>query len=84
MSVARVQVRVLDSRGLWAGPDTDNMTEYPTRDTEDWGDPPLAFTGTLEIVIEPTWGNRGKMVIEQPDPLPSFVLAVVPDVEVGG
>lgn len=84
MSVGRVQVRVLDTRGLWAGPDQSNMTEYPTRDTEDWGDSPVAVTDTLEIVIEPTWGNRGKLTIEQPDPLPSFILAVVPDVEVGG
>ena len=84
MSVGRVQVRVLDTRGLWAGPNADELTEYPTRDVEDWGDAPDAVTDTLEIVIEPTWSGRGKLVVSQPDPLPSFILAVVPDVEVGG
>jgi len=84
MSVARVQLRVLNTRGVWAGPDEDNMTEMPTRDLEDWGDPPQPVTDILEIVIEPTWANRGKITIEQRDPLPSYILALVPDVEVGG
>ena len=60
------------------------MTEYPTRDTEDWGEPGTVHTGTIEIVIEPSWDNRGQVVVQQPDPLPSHILALVPDVEVGG
>jgi len=84
MSVSRLQLRVLKTRGIWAGPDEDNMTEYPTRLYEDWGDPATTHTGVIEIVIEPTWSGRGKVVVEQPDPLPSFILALVPDVETGG
>ena len=84
MSVARVQVRVQNTRGLWAGPNESEMTEYPTRNLEDWGDPPQPVTDTLEIVVEPTWADGGVVVVEQRDPLPSFILALVPDVEVGG
>lgn len=84
MSVARLQLKVLDTRGVWAGPTADEMTEYPTRDTEDWGEPGTTHTGTIEIVIEPTWKRRGQVVVEQRDPLPSYILAMVPEVEVGG
>lgn len=84
MSVARLQLKVLNTRGVWAGPDENNMVELPTRDLEAWGDPTSTKTGNIEIVIEPTWETRGQVVIEQRDPLPSFVLSLTPDVEVGG
>lgn len=84
MSVARLQLRILNTRGVWAGPDEANMTEYPTRLYEDWGESPQPKTDTIELVVEPSWSTRGQVVVEQPDPLPSYILAIVPDVEVGG
>lgn len=84
MSVARVQFRVLETRGLWAGPNVDIMTEAPTRNLEGWGTPNQPVTGIVEVVIEPTWDERGQVVLEQRDPLPSHILAMIPDVTVGG
>lgn len=84
LSVSRLQMKVLDTRGLWAGPDENNMVELPPRDLEAWGDPTSTKTGNIEIVIEPTWDNRGQVVVEQRDPLPSFILSMTPDVEAGG
>ena len=84
LSIARVQFRILNTRGLWAGPSEDAMTEAPTRNDELWGNPTEAKTGIVELVIEPTWSERGHIVLEQRDPLPSYILAMVPDVQTGG
>lgn len=84
LSIARLQIRLLHTRGVFAGPSETDLTEMPTRDLEDWGEPNQPRTGLVEIVIEPSWTERGHLVIEQPDPLPSYILALVPEVEVGG
>lgn len=82
--VVEIVVKVERSRGLWAGPDADHMTEVKQRDFEPYGDPIALFTGDLKMSIPPSWGRSGSIVLQQRDPLPLTVLAVIPEVESGG
>jgi hypothetical protein len=82
--VTEVVVKVERSRGMWAGPDADHMTEVKQRDFEPYGDPIALFTGDFKLSIPPSWGRSGSIVLQQRDPLPLTVLAVVPEIDVGG
>jgi hypothetical protein len=81
--VTEVLVKVERSRGLWAGPDDDHMTEVKQRDFEPYGDPIALFTGDFKLSIPPSWGRSGSIVLQQRDPLPLTVLAVIPEVDIG-
>jgi hypothetical protein len=76
--VSEVTVFFEESRGLWAGPDGDNLTELKSRSTENYDTPPNLITGVEEIVITPTWSSTGQVMLRQIDPLPLSILAVVP------
>jgi hypothetical protein len=82
--VTEVVVKVERSRGLWVGPDADHVVEVKQRDVEPYGDPIELFTADIKIAIPPSWGRSGSIVLQQLDPLPLTVLAVLPEVEVGG
>lgn len=82
--VCEVLVKVERSRGLWAGPNADHVTEVKQRDFEPYGDPIALFTGDMKLAIPPSWGRSGSVVLQQRDPLPLTVLAVIPEVDVGG
>lgn len=82
--VTEVVCKVLRSRGLWVGPDANHMTEVKPRDVEPYGDPIALFTGDFKVSIPPSWGRSGSITLQQRSPLPLTILAVIPEVEVGG
>lgn len=71
------------SRGIWAGPDSDHLTEFkPQHPT-----PGLAyglFTGKIELTMASTWNQTGRVFIRQRDPLPMTLLSIMPHGEIGG
>lgn len=75
--VTQITAKVVDTRGFWAGPDADNLTEYLE-----------ALNSLLDedvvMTITGEWENDGSVYCRQPDPLPSTILSLVPDVAVGG
>ena len=77
-NVGRLTIFTESSRGIWAGPDADNLTELKIRDDESYDDPVELATGTVELNIKPEWNSTGKIMIRQTDPLPLSILAVVP------
>ncbi|MCP4127345.1 MAG: hypothetical protein GY753_09815 [Gammaproteobacteria bacterium] len=83
-TVSRLTVRVLKSRGLWAGSTSEDLIELKQRTDEAWGDPIALFTGDFELTVEPTWQEHGSVIIQQRDPLPATILAVIPDLDTGG
>lgn len=78
-----IDVGILDSRGLFAGPDEDHLAELKQRSTEDWGDPTRVKTGYVNIIIESSWENNGQLLLQQTDPLPITILSIVPDYDIG-
>jgi hypothetical protein len=81
--VVEMMVKVERSRALWAGPDADHMTEFKQRDAEPYGSPIGLLTGDMRLAIPPAWGRSGSITVQQRDPLPLTVLAVIPEVDVG-
>lgn len=77
-NVSRLTLFVESSRGIWAGPDEDNLTELKIRNDEGYDDPVALATGTVDMNIQPSWSPTGKIMIRQTEPLPLSVLAIVP------
>jgi hypothetical protein len=84
-NVNRVYLRVYRSSGVFAGPDTSNLTELKQRTSEPWGSPPALISDEVEIDVLPDWDNSGgQLVIRQSDPLPLTVCSLSLDVAIGG
>lgn len=75
---------VQDSVTVFAGPDTDHLHEYKGRSTELYGEANQMKSGLMEIPISATWSKQGRIVVRNSDPLPVTILAVMPDVTLGG
>jgi hypothetical protein len=82
--VTRIFVRLENSRGMWAGPDTSRMTEAKWRSDENYSEATNLFTGDKELVVQSVWGINGTLVIQQRDPLPLSINAVMPEIDLGG
>lgn len=82
-AINKAYIRVVDTSGVYAGPDFDSLIQYPQRTTEPYGSPPALVTDELEIVLDPEWGTSGELCIQQSDPLPLIVDSLTLDVDVG-
>jgi hypothetical protein len=74
--VARVTLRVMNTRGLEAGPTETELTPLSYRDEG------LA-TGDFDVVVAPHWNTDGRVFVRQTAPLPATVLAIIPEVVPG-
>ena len=72
------------SRGGKIGPTSSALNEFKQRSGEPLGTPTALLTGEVSLTLRPSWDNKGKVFFRQSDPLPSTVLAWVPQVAVGG
>ncbi len=90
VSVSRVDIAVEASRGGWVGPTFNNQGQTisneleikPRFDSDGYGAIALK-TFTMDLSIEPQWGKSGSIRVQQRDPLPLAILAVIPDVSIG-
>lgn len=80
--ISELTVITEESRGIFAGPDADNLTEYLQREDEEYNEPTNLLTGKAEIAITPDWTAGGRVFVRQSDPLPLTVLAIIPEVEI--
>lgn len=83
-SIHRVSVEYQDTRGLWAGSDPDNLGELKDDDTEQYDEAPALKTGTYDVRSSSTFGEEEHVYVRQPNPLPATVLAILPEINVGG
>lgn len=83
-NVNTVWLRVVNSSGVFAGPDTDRLVQYKQRTTEPYGSPPSLSTGEIEINVRPAWGNDASIYVRQTDPLPITLVSMTIDVSVAG
>lgn len=79
--ISEVTFYVEESRGIFAGPDADNLEEYAQREDEDYNEPTDLLTGRIEIAIQPFWTDSARVFARQSDPLPISILAIIPEVE---
>ncbi|MBF8177807.1 hypothetical protein [Herminiimonas contaminans] len=79
-----VRMVVEDTRGLMYGEDADSLWEFMQREEENYDEPVKSATGMYEGLMSTSWSKEGTVLIRQNDPLPATILAIIPDVTVGG
>jgi hypothetical protein len=83
-SISAVTLRVEESRGGKIGYDADHLTEFKQRAYEPYGTATSLKTGDIKVTLPSTWKTEGSIFFRQSDPLPMTLLAVIPEVSVGG
>jgi hypothetical protein len=83
-NVTKAFIRVKDTRGLKAGPDTAHMVEHADRKVELYGSPPALQNGEITVVTPPSWTDSAQIVIRQDNPLPSTIISICYEVAIGG
>lgn len=83
-AINSVSLLVNESRGIFAGRDFDNLTEYKQRTDEAYGQPIQPTTGLITVPISNRWEATGRIAVRQSDPLPLTILAVLPEVTLAG
>ena len=83
IAVNSLIVLVEESRGIFAGKDKKSLYPHKTS-RDDYESPIELLTGQAEISIPNNWQGKGRVFIRQADPLPLSVLAVIPEVTIGG
>jgi hypothetical protein len=89
ISVSKVTLQLQDSRGGFIGQlkdngDEPNMQELiPRDDSFDYGVPPLR-TYKDDVEMSADWNQGGGVRVEQRDPLPMAILAVIPELDISG
>jgi hypothetical protein len=84
LNYSRLTVQVARARGMWAGPNTDQMREVQFREPTIYGVPAEMLTDDIDVTVKSGWDKKKQVVVEQRDPLPLTILSVTPDVSVGG
>ena len=83
-SISAVTLRVEESRGGKIGYDKDHLTEFKQRAYEPYGTATSLKTGDIKVTLPSTWKTEGSIFYRQSDPLPMTLLAVIPEVSLGG
>lgn len=81
-NIVKAFIKVYASRGLFVGPDVDNVVEWKQRTTESPGSPIRLASADVSIVPRGKIQTDGLLTIRQSDPLPMCVLSVAAEVEV--
>lgn len=80
--VMGLHFRRLRSRGLFIGPEFDNLQEVKERGDVPWGDSLGLVTGVEEISLSPGFDYDSHVCFRQSWPLPCTILGLVFDIEV--
>lgn len=78
-----VAVRMNESRGLEVGLDLDNLYPFRERTYELMGEPTEIFDGIKYLTLPTDWEENAQLYFVQNDPLPSTILGLVLDLEIG-
>lgn len=82
--VFAVRVMAEETRGIKAGQDANHLMEYGERREENYDDPVTPTTGLMSVRVPARWEPGGRVFIRQSSPLPASILAIMPDLEIGG
>jgi len=77
--VGKAVLRVVNSRGLLAGPDEGSLYEVKPRLDEPWGAPARLLSEDVEVDMEPATANQSSVVVRQSYPLPFTLTAAFLD-----
>lgn len=83
-NVGTAHLRLSAAGGVHIGPADGRLVEVKQRTSEPYGTPPALMTGWRDVNLFPKWQDDGAVELEQNDPLPVTVLAMVLDVSAAG
>lgn len=84
-AISELSVRVYQTVGLKAGPDEDSLYAMPFRSPSDLlGHPPALTSDDIDLTWSGGWDTKARIVLQQTDPLPATVLAIIPRVHTEG
>jgi hypothetical protein len=78
-TTAEAVVRVVKSRGIWAGPTEEKQYEVKPRTNEDLGAPAALKTGNYLLASAPVTKDEVSFVVTAPYPLPASISAIYLD-----
>lgn len=81
--VKDIVVRVLETRGIFAGASEEGLEEYPSRSTELWGDPAATLSDVIRIPVPGDWERDIGVTVKTETALPMTLLSVIPGVNIG-
>lgn len=82
--ITSVTAYLEDSRNFFAGSDADHLYEQKAAKRARYTDSQATVTGPSSIHISTTWSEKGRVYIQQADPLPLTILALIPEVSIAG
>lgn len=83
-AIPSVSLYLESSRNFWAGPNPSKLYEQKPPYREYYNRALPMETGISQLSIPTNWSETGRVYITQPDPLPLTILAIIPDVVIGG
>lgn len=76
-TVGRAVLRLVESRGIEAGPDEDHLYHLKPRSDEPYGEPNRLLTGDYEADMEPVISGQSSIVIRSSEPVPLTLTGVL-------
>lgn len=83
-NIKAVIMRMLETRGIFAGTTEDKLEEYDTRSDENWGDPASTISDIIRINVTSDWKRDNGVIVKSDVGLPMTMLSVIGDTNVGG
>lgn len=82
-NITSISLLVESTRGVFVGPDADNLRETPP-ESQSIAEPVPLVTGLIEVGIDSTWEQTGRFLVRQIDPIPIAILSAIPNGDLGG
>ena len=82
-NISALTVRTQDTRGLKAGTNFNTLREFKERTTQLMGQPTPLLTGDYRVIVDSVYTVQGQICIQQDQPLPASILALIPEIQVG-
>jgi len=83
-NVTHISLLVEETRGIFAGPDFDDLQEFQPTPVATYSEPWPLENGLVEMNIASTWEGTGSFCVRQKDPLPITILSAIPSTAIGG
>jgi hypothetical protein len=81
--IPKVNINIYKSRGMFVGPDEDNLDEVKFRTLSDGDNPISLYTGYKSATIPSKYKTKASLFIRNSDPIPLNILSIVPEIVIG-
>jgi hypothetical protein len=83
-NISSLTIQLERTLGMWTGPSEDQMREAKFGMPANYGQPIQMVNDEMTVTLKGDWSKQRQVVVQQRAPLPMSVLAMAPDVVMGG